>query len=254
MSSNTTIDIQGMALADKIELIKQLRDDEDFLLLIEIEVQERVARALNKLKKQIDDYLVEFDKARAEQKRNMWSTSAEAMEAEGGAKVLARVEKIVDEIVMTPELSEVNNNYIEQLQQLKNKIVNNSLSNRVHGTRACETLRRYEAALADILETGMVSAYLTGVRHSHFISEETRAKLEEQEKNHAHKLSMGVFDDKRITKEAIEWINTEKAIESLPEEKRERARAAINQARLYQDLIPLNPDAHPDVIEFLKKL
>jgi len=233
------VSTKELSLEDKVKLLDQLYHDKEVIPYIEAEYSNRLNLALKKLDDQIEAYIKEIDKRRSDQRKNLWTTSLEGMIAQGWAEVLSRVKAIIKEIRDTPEFNGDTFEVMEKIRHLKNSVINNSLSNRVRGTRSYPKILRWEGELADILESGWKGAFLLGLEAKSHIPEERLKEIKEQEYKDFIDLCSGSYDKQRVWSEVMRKLHMTDDDETLEFAKR---------------MIPQDPSVHPEVMEFLKSL
>lgn len=233
--------IKKLSSEEKLNLLSQLMDDDDTRPFIEAELQTRLHKALRELDSEIEKYILQIDQARAKEVANAWSTSEERIKAEGRAEVLSNIRYILNKIHEDSQAYAANEEkgrtILEEIHRAKNRIVDNQLSNRARGTRAYFPILKYEGMLADTLEYAWKDAFLLGVSCRNTIPDNVLEKLEKQKRNDFVKLCSGVYDTGRVVMAAF------KAITMTDEEWR---------MKQMENIIPLNPDKHPEIIDFLK--
>lgn len=228
-----------LSLEDKVRLLDQLYHDKEVMPYIEAEYSNRLNLALKKLDDQIEAYMKEIDKLRSDERKNLWTTSLEGMIAQGRSEVLARVKAIIKEIRETPEFDGDEFEIMKKISHLKNSVINNSLSDRVRGTRSYLKVLRWEGELADILEGGWKGSFFLGLEAKSHIPEERLKEIKEQENKDFRDLCSGSYDKQRVWSEILRKLHRTKEEEVLEFAKR---------------MIPQDPSAHPDVMKFLKSL
>ena len=160
------IDITELTKEEKRELLNELLNDGEMSLYVEAEYQLRVSKAIEKLNIAIEEYLKQVDKIRAEERRNMWTTTKESWVSEGRAEVCASMKAIITEITTKPNMA--GDVYVlhESIRARKNKIVDNELSNSVRGRNdgLWHRLLRFEGKCADALENEWLYAFYLGLQ------------------------------------------------------------------------------------------
>ena len=118
--------------------------------------------------------------------------------------------------------------------------MDNQISQRARGTRAYHTILRYEGQIADILEHVWSYAFQLGTLcRARTLTQDEIDELDKSEKDMAYEISTGSYNRDRI------WLEVMKHISGDCDERK---------IRQTMDMIPLNPDEHPEVMDFLKKL
>ena len=197
------IDVSNLSKQEKSELLSQLLNDPDTIELSEAEFQDRVKRVVQRLYDAVEQYLKEVDKIRAEERKNLWTTTYEGWVSQGRAEVCARIKTILNEIVECPSLKE-GYEVLRIIKKRKNNIVNNELSNYFRGRRQdYERLFRFEGKCADALENEWTNAFYLGLMCKDRVTEEQLKKIRECEKDIKMKLFSGSYDRGRVTSEIL---------------------------------------------------
>lgn len=238
----------------KMDLLYQLSKDHDTMPFFEMEVQGRLNIIIEEFRKKLDEYIKKIDAAHARSNKNMWHRTYESYVEEGEAKVCADMNKIMKEVTMYPELDNEHYSILDDIKQYKNKLINNSLSDAIRGKRAYHKILKYEGELADIMEESIKSAYLLGVKHSWRMTEETKTKLEEELESETLDISLGHFDKDRMLQGVLDAYLLRKHLDELTPEEREKEMRVRNAMFVASTMVPLHPEEHPDVMEFLKNL
>lgn len=197
------IELDNLSKQEKSELLSQLLNDPDTLELSEAEFQDRVKRVVQRLYDAVEEYLKEVDKIRAEERKNLWTTTYEGWVSQGRAEVCARIKTLLNEIVECPSLKE-GYEALRIIKKRKNDIVNNELSNYFRGRRQdYERLFRFEGKCADALENEWTNAFYLGLECKDRVTEEQLKKIRESEKDIEMKLFSGNYDKGRVTSEIL---------------------------------------------------
>lgn len=233
------INIHNLTKEEKRSLLKQLITDEDTKPLFQGELTEKIECVLKKFDNQLEEYFKEQDRENKRIHDNMWRTSQESLILEGIGKACARIKRILNEI-KTTNLDECDYSVIEDIRRSKNRIIDNQLSDSMRGTKAYNTILRYEGQLADILEHIWCYAFNLGrLCRARTLTEDEIKKLDNDEHKTAYRISTGSYDSGRILREVESYINeTEDA----------------RNVRMLKNMIPLNPDKHPEIMDFLKNI
>ena len=198
------IDVNTLSKQEKSELLSQLLNDPDTLELSEAEFQDRIRRVVQKLYDAIENYLKEVDKIRAEERKNLWTTTYEGWVSQGRAEVCAKIKTILNEIVECPSLTEEGYEIINIIKKRKNQIVNNELSNYFRGQRQYyERLFRFEGKCADALENEWTNAFYLGLMCKDRVTEEQLNKIKDKEKDIEMELFSGDYDKNRVHSEIL---------------------------------------------------
>jgi len=198
------IDTNNLTKQEKSELLSQLLNDPDTLELSEAEFQDRVKRVVQRLYDAVEQYLKEVDKIRAEERKNMWTTTYEGWISKGRAEVCARIKTILNEIVECPSLTDEGYEVLKFIKKRKNDIVNNELSNYFRGRRQeYERLFRFEGKCANALEDEWTNAFYLGLMCKDRVTEEQLKKIRECEKDIEMKLFSGDYDMGRVISEIL---------------------------------------------------
>ena len=209
------IDVNTLSKQEKSELLSQLLNDPDTLELSEAEFQDRIRRVVQKLYDAIENYLKEVDKIRAEERKNLWTTTYEGWVSQGRAEVCAKIKTILNEIVECPSLTEEGYEIINIIKKRKNQIVNNELSNYFRGRRQdYERLFRFEGKCADALENEWTYAFYLGLECKDRVTEEQLNKIKEREKEIEMELFTGDYDRGRVISELL-WYTYNKDREHI---------------------------------------
>ena len=197
------IELSKLSKQEKSELLSQLLNDPDTLELSEAEFQDRIKRVVQRLYDAVEQYLKEVDKIRAEERKNLWTTTYEGWVSQGRAEVCARIKTILNEIVECPSLKE-GYEVLRIIKKRKNDIVNNELSNYFRGRRQdYERLFRFEGKCADALENEWTNAFYLGLECKDRVTEEQLKKIKDKEKEIEQKLCSGSYDMNRVTAEIL---------------------------------------------------
>jgi sugar-specific transcriptional regulator TrmB len=213
------IDLNNLSKQEKSEILSQLLNDPDTLELSEAEFQDRIKRVVQRLYDAVEEYLKEVDKIRAEERKNLWTTTYEGWVSQGRAEVCARIKTILNEIVECPSLTEEGYEVLKIIKKRKNQIVNNEFSNEVlnffRGRRqAYERLLRFEGKCADALENEWTNAFYLGLECKDRVTEEQLKKIRDKEKEIKEKLCSGSYDMNRVTAEIL-WHTYNKDRENI---------------------------------------
>lgn len=209
------IDVNTLSKQEKSELLSQLLNDPDTLELSEAEFQDRIRRVVQKLYDAIENYLKEVDKIRAEERKNLWTTTYEGWVSQGRAEVCAKIKTILNEIVECPSLTEEGYEILNIIKKRKNQIVNNELSNYFRGRRQdYERLFRFEGKCADALENEWTYAFYLGLECKDRVTEEQLNKIKEREKEIEMELFTGDYDRGRVISELL-WYTYNKDREHI---------------------------------------
>ena len=231
------IELDNLSKQEKSELLSQLLNDKDTLEISEAEFQDRIRRVVKRLYDAVEEYLKEVDKIRAEERKNLWTTTYEGWVSQGRAEVCAKIKTILNEIVECPSLNE-GYEVLRIIKKRKNDIVNNELSNYFRGRRQdYERLFRFEGKCADALENEWTNAFYLGLMCKDRVTEEQLKKIRDKEKDIERKLFSGHYDNGRVTSEIL-W-NTYN-----------HDREVIDKVK---DILPSEDNPHYDeIIDFLK--
>jgi len=231
------IELDNLSKQEKSELLSQLLNDKDTLEISEAEFQDRIRRVVKRLYDAVEEYLKEVDKIRAEERKNLWTTTYEGWVSQGRAEVCAKIKTILNEIVECPSLNE-GYEVLRIIKKRKNDIVNNELSNYFRGRRQdYERLFRFEGKCADALENEWTNAFYLGLMCKDRVTEEQLKKIRDKEKDIERKLFSGHYDNGRVTSEIL-W-NTYN-----------HDREVIDKVK---DILPSGDNPHYDeIIDFLK--
>ena len=231
------IELDNLSKKEKKELLSQLLNDKDTLEISEAEFQDRIRRVVKRLYDAVEEYLKEVDKIRAEERKNLWTTTYEGWVSQGRAEVCAKIKTILNEIVECPSLNE-GYEVLRIIKKRKNDIVNNELSNYFRGRRQdYERLFRFEGKCADALENEWTNAFYLGLMCKDRVTEEQLKKIRDKEKDIERKLFSGHYDNGRVTSEIL-W-NTYN-----------HDREVIDKVK---DILPSEDNPHYDeIIDFLK--
>lgn len=232
------IDLRNLSKQEKNELLSQLLNDPDTLELSEAEFQDRVRRVVQRLYDTVEQYLKEVDKIRAEERKNLWTTTYEGWVSQGRAEVCGRIKTILNEIVECPSLTDEGYEVLRIIKKRKNDIVNNELSNHYRGRRQdYERLFRFEGKCADALENEWTNAFYLGLECKDRITDEQLNKIKNKEKDIEMKLFSGSYDRGRVTSEIL-WHTYNKDREII---------------EMLTRIIPNADNPHHDeIIDFLK--
>ena len=218
------INVSSLSKQEKNELLSQLLNDKDTLEISEAEFQDRVKRVVKRLYDAVEEYLKEVDKIRAEERKNLWTTTYEGWVSQGRAEVCARIKTLLNEIVECPSLTEEGYEVLQTIKKRKNQIVNNELSNYFRGRRQdYQRLFKFEGTCADALKDR--------------VTEEQLKKIRDKEKEIEQKLCSGSYDMNRVTAEIL-WKTYN------------HDREAIDKVKA---ILPSEDNPHYDeIIDFLK--
>lgn len=232
------INLNNLSKQEKSELLSQLLNDPDTLELSEAEFQDRVRRVVQRLYDAVEQYLKEVDKIRAEERKNLWTTTYEGWVSQGRAEVCAKIKTFLNEIVECPSLTEEGYEVLNLIKRRKNEIVNNELSNYYRGRRQdYERLFRFEGKCADALENEWTNAFYLGLVCKDRVTEEQLKKIRDKEKDIKMKLFSGSYDRGRVTSEIL-WHTYNKDREII---------------EMLTRIIPNADNPHHDeIIDFLK--
>lgn len=198
------INVSSLSKQEKSELLSQLLNDKDTLEISEAEFQDRVKRVVKRLYDAVEEYLKEVDKIRAEERKNLWTTTYEGWVSQGRAEVCARIKTLLNEIVECPSLTEEGYEVLQTIKKRKNQIVNNELSNYFRGRRQdYQRLFKFEGKCADALENEWTNAFLLGLNCKDRVTEEQLKKIRDKEKEIEQKLCSGSYDMNRVTAEIL---------------------------------------------------
>ena len=186
----------------------------------------------------VEEYLKEVDKIRAEERKNLWTTTYEGWVSQGRAEVCARIKTLLNEIVECPSLTEEGYEVLQTIKKRKNQIVNNELSNYFRGRRQdYQRLFKFEGTCADALENEWTNAFLLGLNCKDRVTEEQLKKIRDKEKEIEQKLCSGSYDMNRVTAEIL-WKTYN------------HDREAIDKVKA---ILPSEDNPHYDeIIDFLK--
>lgn len=197
-------ELNNLSKQEKKELLSQLLNDPDTLEISEAEFQDRIRRVVKRLYDAVEQYLKEVDKIRAEERKNLWTTTQQSWISQGRAEVCAKIKTILNEIVEEPSLTEEGYTVINTIKKRKNEIVNNELSNYFRGRRQdYQRLFKFEGKCADALENEWCHAFLLGLECKDRISEEQLKKIRDNEKEIEWELYSGSYDKNRVTSEVL---------------------------------------------------
>ena len=232
------INVSSLSKQEKNELLSQLLNDKDTLEISEAEFQDRVKRVVKRLYDADEEYLKEVDKIRAEERKNLWTTTYEGWVSQGRAEVCARIKTLLNEIVECPSLTEEGYEVLQTIKKRKNQIVNNELSNYFRGRRQdYQRLFKFEGTCADALENEWTNAFLLGLNCKDRVTEEQLKKIRDKEKEIEQKLCSGSYDMNRVTAEIL-WKTYN------------HDREAIDKVKA---ILPSEDNPHYDeIIDFLK--
>lgn len=232
------INVSSLSKQEKNELLSQLLNDKDTLEISEAEFQDRVKRVVKRLYDAVEEYLKEVDKIRAEERKNLWTTTYEGWVSQGRAEVCARIKTLLNEIVECPSLTEEGYEVLQTIKKRKNQIVNNELSNYFRGRRQdYQRLFKFEGTCADALENEWTNAFLLGLNCKDRVTEEQLKKIRDKEKEIEQKLCSGSYDMNRVTAEIL-WKTYN------------HDREAIDKVKA---ILPSEDNPHYDeIIDFLK--
>ena len=232
------IDLRNLSKQEKTELLSQLLNDPDTLELSEAEFQDRVKRVVKRLYDAVEEYLKEVDKIRAEERKNLWTTTYEGWVSQGRAEVCARIKTLLNELVECPSLTAEGYEVLQTIKKRKNQIVNNELSNYFRGRRQdYQRLFKFEGTCADALENEWTNAFLLGLNCKDRVTEEQLKKIRDKEKEIEQKLCSGSYDMNRVTAEIL-WKTYN------------HDREAIDKVKA---ILPSEDNPHYDeIIDFLK--
>ena len=198
------INVSSLTKQEKSELLSQLLNDKDTLEISEAEFQDRIRRVVKRLYDAVEEYLKEVDKIRAEERKNLWTTTYEGWVSQGRAEVCARIKTLLNEIVECPSLTEEGYEVLQTIKKRKNQIVNNELSNYFRGRRQdYQRLFKFEGTCADALENEWTNAFLLGLNCKDRVTEEQLKKIRDKEKEIEQKLCSGSYDMNRVTAEIL---------------------------------------------------
>ena len=143
--------------------------------------------AIEKLNRAIEEYLKQVDKIREDERRNMWTTTKEALVSEGRAEVCASMKAIITEIMAKPAVDGMLYDLTQGIRKRKNEIVDNELSNYLRGRNdgLWHRLLRFEGKCADALENEWLFAFYLGLQ--------CRASLSEEQLNEMRSMEGKVF-------------------------------------------------------------
>ena len=232
------INVSSLSKQEKNELLSQLLNAKDTLEMSEAEFQDRVKRVVKRLYDAVEEYLKEVDKIRAEERKNLWTTTYEGWVSQGRAEVCARIKTLLNEIVECPSLTEEGYEVLQTIKKRKNQIVNNELSNYFRGRRQdYQRLFKFEGTCADALENEWTNAFLLGLNCKDRVTEEQLKKIRDKEKEIEQKLCSGSYDMNRVTAEIL-WKTYN------------HDREAIDKVKA---ILPSEDNPHYDeIIDFLK--
>lgn len=234
------IDIDKLSAEDKNTLLVKLMYDKETQPFMQAEFTKRIDNVLKKLYNQIEKYFLEQDEENKRICDNMWKTTIEGWVLTGVGKACARIKRILDEIRETRFDNDCYDTVYRDIHEAKNRIMDNQISQKARGTRAYHTILRYEGQIADILEHMWSYAFQLGMLcRARTLTDKEIEELDKKERDIAYQLSRGCYNKERFLSNMLNYIN---------EDKKER------EARQIINMIPLNPDEHPEVMEFLKKL
>ena len=232
------INVSSLSKQEKNELLSQLLNDKDTLEISEAEFQDRVKRVVKRLYDAVEEYLKEVDKIRAEERKNLWTTTYEGWVSQGRAEVCARIKTLLNELVECPSLTAEGYEVLQTIKKRKNQIVNNELSNYFRGRRQdYQRLFKFEGTCADALENEWTNAFLLGLNCKDRVTEEQLKKIRDKEKEIEQKLCSGSYDMNRVTAEIL-WKTYN------------HDREAIDKVKA---ILPSEDNPHYDeIIDFLK--
>lgn len=181
------VDIEKLTAEEKRELMNELLNDGEMSLYVEAEYQLRASKAIEKLNRAIEEYLKQVDKIREDERRNMWTTTKEALVSEGRAEVCASMKAIITEIMAKPAVDGMLYDLTQGIRKRKNEIVDNELSNYLRGRNdgLWHRLLRFEGKCADALENEWLFAFYLGLQ--------CRASLSEEQLNEMRSMEGKVF-------------------------------------------------------------
>ena len=202
------VDIEKLTAEEKRELMNELLNDGEVSLYVEAEYQLRVSKAIEKLNRAIEEYLKEVDEIRAEERRNMWTTTQEGWISKGRAEVCARMKATITEITTKPYM--VGDVYVlhESIRARKNKIVDNELSNSVRGRNdgLWHRLLRFEGKCADALENEWLYAFYLGLQCRASLTDEQLKGIRNAEGKVFQALFNGTYDEVRFWKRVLDEV------------------------------------------------
>lgn len=234
------IDIDKLNKEDKISLLKKLMyEDNDTKPFVQAVFTEKINYVLDRFDTQLEKYFKEQDEENERIHRNMWKTTRESWVLSGIGQACSKIKRILTEIKNT-KFDDCYDSVFQDIHNAKNRIIDNQISQRARGTRAYHTILKYEGQIADILEHIWSYAFNLGTLcRARTLTQDEIDELDKSEKDMAYQISTGSYDRDRIWHEVISYIS---------EDDDER------KIRQTMNMIPLNPDEHPEVIDFLKKL
>lgn len=234
------IDLDKLNKEDKISLLKKLMyEDNDTKPFVQAVFTEKINYVLKRFDEQLEKYFREQDKENQRICDNMWKTTIEGWVLTGVGQACAKIKRILTEI-KTYRFDDCYDSVFQDIHNAKNRIMDNQISRRALGTRAYHTILRYEGQIADILEHIWSYAFNLGTLcRARTLTQDEIDELNKSERDMAYQISSGSYDKDRILHEVIKYIS---------EDNEER------NIRQTMNMIPLNPDEHPEVIDFLKKL
>lgn len=205
------MDISKLTREEKYSLLSELLNDPDTVAVSEAELQNRLRKTVKRLYDEIEKVVLDYDRIRSEERRNMWTTSHEGLVARGRSEACARIKTVLDEIVEKPEMSRESYDVISVIHKRKNDIVDNTLSNSFRGRRGeYERLLRFEGRCADILESEWTWAFRLGLECKDKVSEERLAEIRGMEGRIRDDLCGGMYDRGRVVREALEDVYGDK--------------------------------------------
>ena len=199
-------------------------------------------RVVQRLYDAVEEYLKEVDKIRSEEMKNIWTTSQEHWISTGRAEVCARIKRLLNEIVESPSLTEDGYDIIRRIEEAKNRIVDNSLSESYRGRRQdYDRLLNFEGKCADAIENEWCYAFFLGLDCKDRVTEEQIKKIRDEESDINMKLCTGTYDESRVIEEIIRKLDN--------------GNEEIKDIEMLNRIIPRADNPHHDeIMDIIKKV
>lgn len=238
------IDLEKLSKEDKISLLKKLiYEDDDTKPFVQAIFTEKINYVLNRFDTQLEKYLREQDEENKRIHDNMWKTTIEGWILTGVGQACSKIKRILTEI-KNIKFDDCYDCVFQDINNAKNRIIDNQISQRARGTRAYHTILKYEGQIADILEHIWSYAFNLGTLcRARTLTQDEIDELDKSERDVAYQISTGSYDKDRIWHEVMRYLSEN--------DNERKIRQTVSQT---VNMIPLNPDEHPDVMNFLKKL
>lgn len=235
--------IKELTNQEKLSLLKELFEDDYVKPFIQAEFEIKLERALQRFDQQIEEYVKRKDAEINRARHNMWHQTVESWVEQGVGEACAKFKRIMKELKELP-FDSYQSSVLKDIHDAKNRIMDNSLSRVARGRRAFHTLLRYEGAIADILEHMWSYAFDLGMKTRYrALTDEEIKKLDDEERETRDEISRGAYDKGRILMEVERYISTT-----------EEERRVNNAMHFTQNLFPLHPEEHPEIMDFISNL